>query len=171
MKALVKDLECALYAAKVVSYAQGLSIIKASSDSKGWKIDIASCVSLWEGGCIIRAVLLKDIKAAFEKDPHLDNLMFDEGIAKLLNSCAPSWRRVIVSCATNGIASPCLSSALNYFDSFRTANLPANLTQAQRDFFGGHTYERIDSNGPHHTAWTDQHKDIGNIQERIRGEL
>lgn len=169
-KAFIKDIELALYAAKIVSYAQGLSIIKTASDSKDWEIDLASCVSLWKGGCIIRSALLKQIVNAFKKNSSLSNLMIDENIAKELNMCTQSWRNVVMTCATNGISCPALCSALNYFDSYRTAKLPANLTQAQRDFFGGHTYERVDQKGPHHTAWTDSHKDIGDITERSKGE-
>jgi 6-phosphogluconate dehydrogenase (decarboxylating)/glucose-6-phosphate 1-dehydrogenase len=169
-KAFIKDIELALYAAKIVSYAQGLSIIKTASDSKGWEIELASCVSLWKGGCIIRSALLKQIVNAFKKNSSLSNLMIDENIAKELNMCTQSWRNVVMTCATNGISCPALCSALNYFDSYRTAKLPANLTQAQRDFFGGHTYERVDQKGPHHTAWTDSHKDIGDITERSKGE-
>jgi len=96
--------------------------------------------------------------------------MVDPLIAAELNSCIDSWRTVVIACANHGIPCPALDGSLNYFDAYRTASLPANLTQAQRDFFGGHTYERIDMEGPHHSAWTDSHKDIGNINERTKGE-
>jgi 6-phosphogluconate dehydrogenase len=96
--------------------------------------------------------------------------MTDPSIAKELNSCLASWRNVVIACANNGIPCPSLGGSLTYFDSYRNASLPANLTQAQRDFFGGHTYERIDATGPFHSVWTDAHKDIGDINERTKGE-
>jgi len=167
---LLYHLSNALYGAKICSYAQGLALIKSASDAKNWDINLAGCVQLWKGGCIIRAALLNQIQAAFTANPTLPNLMTDPVIAKELNSCLASWRTVVITCANNGIPCPALGGSLTYFDSYRSASLPANLTQAQRDFFGGHTYERIDAAGPFHSAWTDAHKDIGNINERTKGE-
>jgi len=167
---VLEDLGAALYASKVCSYAQGLGIIKAASDAKGWDINLADCAKLWRGGCIIRAALLEKIQDALVTDPNLLNLMVDPGFAKELNDRGPAWRRVVTLCTASGIPCPSMSASLTYFDTYRRANLPANLTQAQRDFFGGHTYERTDRPGAFHCAWTDTHKDIGDVNERRAGE-
>merc|ERR1740139_1587006 len=167
---LIDKLGDALYASKICSYAQGLGIIKAASDKFNWNIDLAVCVKLWRGGCIIRAKVLDKIQAAFLMDPSLPNLMLDSSVAIELGASNDGWREVVITCAQYGIACPSISGSLSYYDSYRTANLPANLTQAQRDFFGGHTYERIDQPGSHHSKWTDAHKDIGNINERNQGD-
>lgn len=166
----IEDLEKALYAANICNYAQGLSVIKSASDAKKWDINLAGCARIWKGGCIIRAAILDKVQAAYTINPYLPNLIFDPAVATELNLCLPSWRNVVMACANHGIPCPALGGCLSYLDSFRTASLPANLTQAQRDFFGGHTYERIDAAGPYHCAWTDTHKDIGNITERTMGE-
>lgn len=168
---LIQDLEKALYAAKICSYAQGLSIIKMASDEKDWNISLAESVRLWKGGCIIRARLLNQIQAAFTMNPDLANLLLDPSIALEINSCITSWRNIIITCANSGIPVPSLGGSLSYYDSYRCSSLPANLTQAMRDYFGGHTYKRIDRDGVFHTSWTDSHKDIGNISERTKGEL
>jgi len=167
---LVSDLKSALYACKVCSYAQGLGIIKAASDAKGWNVDLTLCAKLWKGGCIIRAGLLNKIQAAFQKNAVLPNLMVDPGFAAELNARTDAWRRVVSLAVESGISCPCMCASLNYYDSYRRDQLPANLTQAQRDFFGGHTYARTDAPGVHHTAWTDAHKDIGDISQRAAGE-
>ena len=167
---IIEDLEAALYAAKICSYAQGLGLIKAASDAKDWNVDLAQCAKMWKGGCIIRAKLLDKIQAAFTADPNLPNLMIDPAFAAELNERSMAWRRVLTLCIASGVSCPALCASLNYFDSYRRASLPANLTQAQRDFFGGHTYERIDREGPFHCAWTDAHKAIGDISERTAGE-
>lgn len=167
---LIGDLKSALYASKICSYAQGLSLIKAASDEHGWNVDLAECARLWTGGCIIRAALLEDIQAAFRKKTDLANLMVDPEMAKKLNSLSYGWRRAIAHCTVSGIACPALMGSLSYFDTYRRGRLPANLTQAQRDFFGGHTYERVDMDGRFHTAWTEAHKDIGSAAERTAGE-
>ena len=167
---IIEDLEKALYCAKICSYAQGMGIIKAASDAKGWNIDLSLCAKMWKGGCIIRAKLLSTIQTAYANNPELPNLMVDPGFAKELNEGQMAWRRIVTLCIASGIACPAMSASLNYFDSYRRASLPANLTQAQRDFFGGHTYERIDQEGPFHCAWTTKHKAIGNLNERSAGE-
>lgn len=167
---IIEDLGAALYCAKVCSYAQGMGIIKAASDEKEWDVNLSSCAKMWKGGCIIRAKLLDKIQAALANDPNLVNLMVDPGFAKELNARQMSWRRIVTLCVASGVPCPALSASLNYFDSYRRENLPANLTQAQRDFFGGHTYERIDREGPHHCAWTKTHKEIGDLNERSAGE-
>jgi len=167
---IIEDLEASLYSAKVCSYAQGLALIKAASDANGWGVNLSECARLWKGGCIIRAKLLDKIQAAFDNDEDLSNLMADPTFAAELNGKQLSWRRIATLCIASGIPMPGICASLNYFDSYRTENLPANLTQAQRDFFGGHTYERTDKEGVFHTAWTDAHKDIGDITERKKGE-
>jgi 6-phosphogluconate dehydrogenase len=167
---VLEDLRVALYASKLCSYAQGLSLIKAASDEYSWGVSLAECARLWTGGCIIRAKLLDDIQQAFTKNSGLSNLLMDPDIVATINTHAPAWRRTISLCVLNGIPAPALSNSLSYFDMYRRARLPANLTQAQRDFFGGHTYERTDSAGHFHTAWTEAHKDIGDIDSRTKGE-
>lgn len=168
---IVEDLKAALYCSKVASYAQGLSIIKAASDNNGWNVDLGLCARMWRGGCIIRAQLLKGIAEAVGKDSNLANLMVDPGFAADLNSRQMSWRRVVTLGVANGIAIPSTSGSLAYYDQYRRANLPANLIQAQRDFFGGHTYERKDRAGVFHTLWDDTHKDIGDLSGRTAGEV
>mmetsp|Transcript_16338 Transcript_16338/g.23267 ORF Transcript_16338/g.23267 Transcript_16338/m.23267 type:complete len:495 (+) Transcript_16338:152-1636(+) len=169
---IVEDLGAALYCAKICSYAQGIGIIHAASKANNWDVDLAMCAKMWKGGCIIRAKLLDKIQAAFTKNPDLPNLMMDPSFAKELNERQMSWRRIVTLCIASGITCPALSASLTYFDSYRRESLPANLTQAQRDFFGGHTYERIDhpDGTPFHCAWTKAHKDIGDISQRTAGE-
>lgn len=167
---VIADLRAALYASKVCSYAQGLSLIRAASDEFGWGVDLAECARLWMGGCIIRAELLHGIVTAFNTNADLPNLLVDKFFAEQINQRTAGWRRMVALCVTSGIACPSHCSSLTYFDTYRRARLPANLTQAQRDFFGGHTYERTDMDGRFHTAWTDAHKDIGDANQRIEGE-
>lgn len=167
---IIEDLGAALYCAKVCSYAQGLGIIKAASDTYEWDVDLSQCAKMWKGGCIIRAKLLDKIQAAMTNNPSLANLMVDPDFAQELNTRQLAWRRIVTLCVATGVPCPALSASLSYFDSYRRENLPANLTQAQRDFFGGHTYERIDREGPHHCAWTKKHKAIGDLNERSAGE-
>ena len=167
---VIDDLRAALYASKVCSYAQGLSLIRAASDEFGWGVKLGECARIWMGGCIIRAKLLDDIQKAFASNSSLENLLVDSGFAAEINRRSTPWRRIVALCITNGIACPSLCSSLTYFDTYRRARLPANLTQAQRDFFGGHTYERTDKEGRFHTAWTDAHKDIGDANQRTAGE-
>jgi 6-phosphogluconate dehydrogenase len=168
---LLEDLKGALYCAKVCSYAQGLGIIKGCSDDYNWNVNLSECARLWKGGCIIRAALLQKIQDALARDKMLPNLIQDPVIAGELNERTAGWRRAVVVAIGYGISTPALTGSLNYFDSYRRANLPANLTQAQRDFFGGHTYERTDREGVFHTTWTDAHKSIGDISERMAGEV
>merc|ERR1719215_1995770 len=169
-KQVVADLAAAMYCSKVCSYAQGLSIIKGASNDHEWNVDLAKCASLWRGGCIIRAGLLGKIQNAYESNPKLANLMVDPAFADELNTRHAAWRRIVTLCVASGISCPALSGSLQYYDSYRRASLPANLIQAQRDFFGGHTYQRTDREGVYHTAWTDAHKDIGDIESRTAGE-
>ena len=168
---VIKDLESALYCSKVCSYAQGLGIIKAASDKHGWNVDLALSARMWRGGCIIRAKLLKGIQDAMARDSNLANLMVDPGFADQLNKGQMAWRRIVGLGIAHGIALPSMSASLSYYDQYRRANLPANLVQAQRDFFGGHTFQRTDKEGTFHTLWDDSHKDIGDLEGRTAGEL
>jgi len=169
-EALINNLEKSLYASTICSYAQGLGVIKAASDEHNWNIDLSLCARLWKGGCIIRAALLGTIQAAF-RNSYLPNLMMDSSISKELSECNDAWRHILMLCTENGIPCPSLASSLAYYDMYRTRNLPANLTQAQRDYFGGHSYLRVDREGAFHCAWTEHHyEDIGDINERTKGE-
>mmetsp|Transcript_27935 Transcript_27935/g.58498 ORF Transcript_27935/g.58498 Transcript_27935/m.58498 type:complete len:301 (-) Transcript_27935:90-992(-) len=168
---LISDLQAALYCAKVTSYAQGLGIIKAASEKNEWNVDLSLCAKMWRGGCIIRADLLNKINTAFEKNVDLPNLLVDPGFAEELNARQLAWRRVVSLGVASGISTPALSASLGYFDQYRRERLPANLIQGQRDFFGGHTYQRTDREGTFHTLWDDTHKDIGDLTGRTAGEL
>jgi 6-phosphogluconate dehydrogenase len=155
--ALVKKVHDALYASKIVSYAQGLDLIKTMGEKKDWGLDLASIASIWRGGCIIRARFLNRITEAYRNNPSLVNLMLDPFFKDLLNNTQQNWREVVAVAVTNGIPVPAFSASLGYYDSYRAARLPANLLQAQRDFFGAHTYERLDrAEGQFfHTEWPD----------------
>lgn len=168
---IISDLKAALYCAKVASYAQGLGIIKAASNHHKWDVDLGLCASMWRGGCIIRAQLLSKMKAAYDTNPDLKNLLVDPIFASEINDRQVAWRRIISLCVASGIATPAMSAALNYFDQYRRERLPANLIQSQRDFFGGHTYERTDREGVFHCLWDETHKDIGDLTGRTAGNL
>jgi 6-phosphogluconate dehydrogenase len=154
--AFVKDLEKALYASKVVSYAQGYLLMREAAKEYKWKLNYGGIALMWRGGCIIRSVFLGKIKEAFDKNPGLDNLLMDPFFTKILEDAQDSWRRVVSTAIQSGITTPAFSSALAYFDGYRSERLPANLLQAQRDYFGAHTYERVDkARGEFfHTNWT-----------------
>lgn len=155
-RAFVEELGKALYAAKIISYAQGFSLIKSAGESNKWDLDLSSIALLWRGGCIIRSAFLDKISQAFKKKGNLDNLVMDSYFVEILNANQQSLRTVVATAALNGIPTPSLSAALSWFDSYRSERLPANLLQAQRDYFGAHTYERVDkSRGEFfHTNWT-----------------
>ncbi|MEW6548803.1 MAG: decarboxylating NADP(+)-dependent phosphogluconate dehydrogenase [Spirochaetota bacterium] len=155
-KAFIRDLGAALYAAKVVSYAQGFLLMAEAAKEYGWTLDFGSIALMWRGGCIIRSAFLGKIKEAFDADKSLRNLMLAPYFADKLAASQESWRKVAAECAASGIPAPALYSALSYYDGMRTARLPANLLQAQRDYFGAHTYERIDRPRGEffHTNWT-----------------
>jgi 6-phosphogluconate dehydrogenase len=138
------DVESALYASKIISYAQGFRLMRAASDEYGWDLDLGSIASIWRAGCIIRAVFLEDITAAFQRDPGLPDMIEDGFFSGALDEAGPSWRAVVAGAALAGIPAPAYASALAYFDGMRSERLPANLIQAQRDFFGAHTFERVD---------------------------
>jgi len=154
---LIAAVRDALYASKVVSYAQGFVLIKAASDEQKWNIDFGSVALMWRGGCIIRSQFLGNIKEAFDKTENkLENLLLDDFFKKKMAACQKGWRKVVSVAVMRGIAMPAMSSALAYYDGYRTARGPANLLQAQRDYFGAHMYERIDKPRGEffHTNWT-----------------
>jgi len=151
---LIQAIEAALFAAKICSYAQGFALLSESAKAYGWNLNLGEIASLWRGGCIIRAQFLDSIREAYDRDPSLENLLLDPYFTDVLHRSQAAWRRVVSLAAQRGIATPGFSSALAYFDQYRTARLPANLLQAQRDYFGAHTYERLDEDGVFHTEWT-----------------
>ena len=155
-KAFIDDLGKALYAAKAVSYAQGYVLMREAAKEYRWNLNNGGIAHMWRGGCIIRSVFLVKIKEAFDKKADLENLLLDPFFTRIIEDAQDSWRRVVACAVTNGIPAPALSSALAYFDAYRKEQLPANLIQAQRDYFGAHTYERLDkSRGEFfHTNWT-----------------
>jgi 6-phosphogluconate dehydrogenase len=152
----IDDVERALYASKIVSYAQGYMLLREASKEYGWNLNFGSIALMWRGGCIIRSRFLGDIKKAFDKNPALENLLVDDFFVKAMAESHDGWRRTVANGALLGIPTPAMSSALAFFDGYRRARLPANLLQAQRDYFGAHTYERTDKpRGEYfHTNWT-----------------
>jgi 6-phosphogluconate dehydrogenase len=152
-QALVAAAEQALYASKITSYAQGLSLLKMASQEYSWDIDISQVVPVWRAGCIIRAALLSDITHAYRSNPALPNLLLDEAFKQAVLSRQAAWRTVVQTAVGLGIPILAISASLAYFDAYRSAVLPANLTQAQRDYFGAHTYRRLDREGTFHTQW------------------
>jgi 6-phosphogluconate dehydrogenase len=150
------DLEKALYAAKIVSYTQGYVLLRAAAAEFHWDLDYGGIALLWRGGCIIRSVFLGRIKEAFDRDPRLANLLLDPFFKETVSGSQEAWRRVVSAAVLNGIWTPAMTTALNYFDGYRNGRLPANLLQAQRDYFGAHQYERIDKPRGEffHTNWT-----------------
>jgi 6-phosphogluconate dehydrogenase len=154
-KKLKDSLQDALYASKVCSYAQGMALIKAGSDFYNWDVNLSECARIWKGGCIIRAALLEKIRAAFARQNDVPNLLVDPDFAAFMVKAQDNWRYAISTATMQGIAIPALSASLSYYDAYRCEHLPQNLTQAQRDFFGAHTYERIDKPdaGFVHTEW------------------
>ncbi len=149
----------ALYASKIVSYAQGMELLGAASMSWKWDLNFGDIATIWRGGCIIRARFLNRIREAYERDRQLHNLLLDRYFTGIIKKTQQNWRTAVVTAVQHGVAVPAFSASLAYFDSYRQARLPANLLQAQRDFFGAHTYERVDKPGVFHTEWLepDQH--------------
>ena len=154
--AMLEDLRRALYASKIISYAQGYTLMRTAARSYGWNLNYGGIALMWRGGCIIRSVFLGRIREAFEKDPELTNLLTDPYFADVIRTLLPAWRRAVAWAVSAGVPVPAMSSALAYFDGYTTEKLPANLLQAQRDYFGAHTYERLDSprGQVFHTNWT-----------------
>ena len=153
---MVEDIRKALLASKIISYAQGYALLRSAASSYGWKLNYGGIALMWRGGCIIRSTFLGKIKEAFDRNPEITNLLLDPYFKNMMDTLIPSWRRVVSASALSGISIPAFSSALSYFDGYTTETLPANLIQAQRDFFGAHTYERIDAERGRffHTNWT-----------------
>jgi 6-phosphogluconate dehydrogenase len=146
-------LEDSLYFAKISSYAQGMALLSAASAAYSWNLNLSEIARIWTGGCIIRAAFLADIMRAYDENPELENLLLDPHIAQLADESVGGARRANITARTWGIPAPAASSALDYFDTLRQASLPANLIQAQRDYFGAHTYQRHDREGIFHTVW------------------
>lgn len=155
-KQFLNDLQQALYAAKLVSYAQGYQLMRAAAKTYGWHLNYGGIALMWRGGCIIRSAFLGEIKEAFDKDPELTNLLLNPFFSGKIKNAQTGWRRVVGTAVELGIPTPSISAALSYYDGYRCARLPANLLQAQRDYFGAHTYERVDAPRGEffHTNWT-----------------
>jgi 6-phosphogluconate dehydrogenase len=154
----VEQIQQALYASKICSYAQGYVQMQAAAKEYDWRLNFGEIAMLWRGGCIIRAVFLERIKEAFDADPNLENLLLNPYFNNVVESAQGAWRNVVKTAIDFGIPVPAFSTALSYYDSYRSAMLPANLLQAQRDYFGAHTYHRIDKpgEGPFHTDWINE---------------
>jgi len=152
----VDDIRKALYASKIISYAQGYMLMRAAAEQYKWNLNYGGIALMWRGGCIIRSAFLGDIKLAFDKNPNLANLLFAPFFKKAIKGSQRSWRKVVATAVKKGIPMPAFSTALAFFDGFRSECLPANLLQAQRDYFGAHTYERTDQPRGQffHTNWT-----------------
>ncbi len=155
-KAFIENIRCALLASKIISYAQGYTLMRTAAKTYGWNLNYGGIALMWRGGCIIRSVFLGKIKEAYDKDPALSNLLLDSYFKEKILSLVPAWRKVVAAATMAGIPTPAFSSALTYFDGYRCEKLPANLLQAQRDYFGAHTYERVDKPRGEffHTNWT-----------------
>lgn len=151
--AVLDQIKNALLASKICAYAQGFSLLKAADREHQWQLPMGTVASVWRAGCIIRAHLLEDIRASYERSPDLDNLLMDPHFAAVMTRCQQDLREVVAMGALHGVAVPSFMSALAYYDAYRSARLPANLLQAQRDYFGAHTYQRIDRPGKFHTRW------------------
>ena len=154
--AFIEDVRRALYCSKIISYAQGYMLLREAAKEQGWNLNFGGIALMWRGGCIIRSRFLGKIKEAYDKNPHLSNLLLDDFFSDVLIDYQDSWRRGIIHAIEVGVPTPAFSTALSFFDGYRTARLPANLLQAQRDFFGAHTYERVDKPRGQffHTNWT-----------------
>ncbi len=152
----INALRDALYASKIISYAQGFMLMSEAAKEQGWELNYGEIALMWRGGCIIRSTFLGNIKDAYEKNPELENLTLDSFFTDALKSAEAGWRKAVILAVENGIPAPAFSSALSYFDAYRSERLPANLLQAQRDYFGAHTYERLDKPRGEffHTDWT-----------------
>ncbi len=162
----IKDIKDALYAAKIVSYAQGYTLMRAAAKTYGWNLNYGGIALMWRGGCIIRSVFLGKIKEAYDSNPELSNLLLDPYFKGIIEKAQAGWRRVCATALANGIPVPAMTTALSYFDGFRCERLPANLLQAQRDYFGAHTYERLDAPRGQffHTNWTGEGGDTAATQ-------
>jgi 6-phosphogluconate dehydrogenase len=155
-KAFIEDIRKALYASKIISYAQGYSLMRAAAKTYGWNLNYGGIALMWRGGCIIRSVFLGKIKEAYDNDPELTNLLADPYFKNVIQELVPAWRNVAAAAIKHGVPAPAFCSAISYFDGYTSELLPANLLQAQRDYFGAHTYERLDAPRGQffHTNWT-----------------
>jgi 6-phosphogluconate dehydrogenase len=151
---LIQAVHDALYASKIISYAQGMELLGAASTAYNWNLNFGDIATIWRGGCIIRAKFLNRIVEAYARNPNLHNLLLDEYFTDIIARTQHNWRAAVSTAINYGVAAPAFSASLAYFDSYRSARLPANLLQAQRDYFGAHTYERVDKPGIFHTDWT-----------------
>ena len=142
---MVEAIRKALYASKIISYAQGYTLMRTAAKTYGWNLNYGGIALMWRGGCIIRSVFLGKIKDAYDKNPDLCNLLLDPYFKRTMQSLLPAWRKVAAAAVQYGVPAPAMTAALSYFDGYTTERLPANLLQAQRDYFGAHTYERLDS--------------------------
>ncbi|WP_340017738.1 NADP-dependent phosphogluconate dehydrogenase [Paenibacillus sp. FSL H3-0457] len=154
-KAFIENVRKALFASKIVSYAQGFAQMRAASDEYGWDLKYGNIAMIFRGGCIIRSQFLQNIKEAYDKDAELKNLLLDPYFQNIIESYQGAWREVVAAAVKQGVPVPGFSSALSYYDSYRTERLPANLLQAQRDYFGAHTFQRVDKEGSFHFQWMD----------------
>ena len=154
--AFIEQIRQALYASKIISYAQGYALMRTAAQANNWNLNYGGIALMWRGGCIIRSAFLGRIKEAFDKDPGLENLLMDDYFSQTIRQLVPAWRAVVAYAVQTGIPAPAFTSALGYFDGYTTEHLPANLLQAQRDYFGAHTYQRIDAPRGQffHTNWT-----------------
>jgi 6-phosphogluconate dehydrogenase len=154
--AFIENVRCGLYCSKMISYAQGYMLLKAAAKENGWNLNLGGIALMWRGGCIIRSQFLGKIKEAYDKNPGLENLLLDSFFSAAINQYQASWRKAQIHAIELGVPTPAFSTALAFYDGFRTGRLPANLLQAQRDFFGAHTYERVDKPRGQffHTNWT-----------------
>ncbi len=159
----IEQVRQALYAAKICSYAQGFFQLQAAAKEYGWELDYGGIAMLWRGGCIIRAVFLEHIKEAYDRESGLENLLLDPYFMDAVNKSQAAWRSVVCTAGHLGIPAPAICAALSYYDSYRSARLPHNLLQAQRDYFGSHTYERIDEEGSFHSDWATLRKKPENL--------
>ncbi|PTR27434.1 6-phosphogluconate dehydrogenase [Rhodococcus sp. OK519] len=160
VKQFTEDIRRALYASKIVAYAQGFDQIRAGSEEYGWDLTPGDLATIWRGGCIIRARFLNRIKEAYDTNPDLTSLIVEPYFREAIENAIDSWRRVVVTATTLGIPVPAFASSLSYYDGLRAERLPAALTQGQRDFFGAHTYERVDMPGKFHTLWSGDRSEI-----------
>jgi 6-phosphogluconate dehydrogenase len=164
-QAVIDQLHDAMYCAKICAYAQGFQLMKLAAKEHGWTLDFASIAKVWRAGCIIRAAFLQSITNAYERDENLENLLLDDFFVQQLNERQLNWRKAICSATMQGIPTGALSSSLAYYDSMRSETLPANLLQGQRDFFGAHTFERIDKapGKKYHVNWSTKDREIVSI--------
>jgi 6-phosphogluconate dehydrogenase len=161
-KDFIEHIRCALLASKLVSYAQGFMLMREASKEYNWGLNFGNVALVWRGGCIIRSAFLGKIKEAFDKNPNLDNLLLDDYFKGVIDRCQASWRKVVMKAVEIGVPVPAFTTALSFYDGYRSERLPANLLQAQRDYFGAHTYERVDKPRGQwfHTNWTGKGGDV-----------